>query len=225
MYSPINHPLLRRHEPELHAGMWLKSNAKLDEATLAQKLGGTGEVSLHQKHGGTAVRVRETSHRLLQADAVFTDVPGLLLTVRWADCQNFLLYAPKQRVLGVVHVGWKGLLAHMLPNAFALLATEWNIEPKDTVVYAGPSLCLRCADFTNPSAELPSLDAKYFDGRHVDLQRAATDSLLQLGVREDCLFRHADCTRCHPETYWTYRGGDREAVQDGRTNALAAMLR
>lgn len=183
-----------------------------------------GLVSLKQMHGNRAVIVRTPSSRAEQADGLLTDQRGLTLTIRWADCQNFLVYAPENNVVGLMHVGWRGLNAGMIPSFFATLKTEWHVDAQDVLVAAGPSLCMRCADFSDPVHELPNIDARFKDDRHVDLRTAADDQLFRLGVRPDRFARHPDCTRCSPQQWWTYRGGDREAVTNGYTNVLACAL-
>lgn len=180
---------------------------------------------LKQVHGKRVMRVDHEIKKTEEADGMITDVPGLLLCVRWADCQNFVVYEPKKKVVGVMHVGWRGLIKGIIPEFFAVLKHEWNIDASDTFVGAGASLCQKCADFSDPASELPSIDPKYIKNRTVDLQRIAIDQLLSLGVKPDHFERTSDCTRCMPETYWTYRGGHREEVKNGYTNVLAAMVR
>ncbi|MBI3816026.1 laccase domain-containing protein [Candidatus Peregrinibacteria bacterium] len=111
-----------------------------------------------------------------------------------------------------------------IPSLYALLKTEWNIRPEETFVGAGPSLGFECAEFSNPKNELPSVPSSLVRGKLVDLQGAADRELDRLGVPREQRERLPDCTKCHPETYWTYRGGDREAVKEGWTNVLMALL-
>lgn len=159
------------------------------------------------------------------ADGIVTDRPGLALSTRSADCQSFIVFAPERSVLGVLHVGWRGLIAGAIPAFYAVLKREWNIDPRQTFVGIGPSLCPACAGFSDPVRELPNIPAAFVQGKNVDLRGAADAQLLALGLPRDHLERSLDCTCCHPEKYWTYRGGDREAVKAGHTNLLAAVLR
>ena len=41
-------------------------------------------------------------------DALVTDQPGLMVTVRTADCVPVLLYDPERRVVAAIHAGWRG---------------------------------------------------------------------------------------------------------------------
>jgi copper oxidase (laccase) domain-containing protein len=101
----------------------------------------------------------------------------------------------------------------------------WNIDPVNTYVGLGPALCRACSDFTNPETEAPELKKFFRMNNTIDLRDALDDELAGLGVPKKRIERLQDCTRCHPEQYWTYRGGDREAVQRGCTNCLVVTLR
>lgn len=113
---------------------------------------------------------------------------------------------------------------HIISSFFHTIHREWGILPQETFIWAGPSLCHSCAEFTNPLVELPNIDSQFFHDRHVDLQGAALQEFISIGVPEKHIERHPDCTCCHPKKYWTYRGGDREAVLQGKENILACTL-
>lgn len=182
-------------------------------------------VRLHQVHGNRTIVARSPSETTEQADGVITDVAGLSLMARAADCQNFAIYAPQRRVGGVVHVGWRGVLCGALPGFFEVLHTEFGITPEETVVAAGPSLCQHCAEYADPTHQLRrSIDARYVYGDCVDLRAAADEQLQDLGVPAERYSRHPDCTRCAPKTYLTYRGGDKSAVESGESNILVLTI-
>jgi|TARA_B100000315_G_C14589537_1_gene594944 hypothetical protein len=159
-----------------------------------------------------------------KADGVITGEKGLHLMVRAADCQNFAFYDPVNHRGGVLHVGWKGLVAGAIPEYFQTWNESFDNNLSDLCVAAGPSLCMSCAEFSDPKIELPGIDETYFDGRCTDLQKIAEDQMITAGVRQENFTRHPDCTCCHPETYLTYRGGDKSDVQSGVSNVLVLTL-
>lgn len=222
--------LFEQFEDELRLGIVVRDDTekwpenRCSDEAMGELFGVTDVAGLHQEHGSTSIRVSEPVARDKKADGLVTDTSGLLLTTRWADCQNFVVYAPERRVAGLVHAGWRGLLAGVLPGFWELLQSEWGIAPEETYVGAGPSLCQECADFTDPSAELPGIDPKFFDGRNVNLRGIADVQLDDIGVPEEQRERTKACTRCVPEFFWTYRGGHAEEVKSGCTNALCCML-
>jgi len=214
--------LLRPFTDSLSIAMWTKADPRPHDVCGALSV--KEEASAEQIHGTKTSIVRDAIRYAPDADGLVTDKPGLALSVRWADCQSFIVYAPKPNVIGTLHAGWRGLNAGAIPEFFQVLRQEWNIVPEETFVAAGPSLCQRCARFTDPKRELPNIPSVFFQEKNVDLRGAADAQLFGLGILPDRLERHPDCTCCHPETYWTYRGGDREAVRVGQTNLLACAL-
>ena len=181
-------------------------------------------VHLTQVHGNRTIVARDPMESTEEADGVITDQKGLLLTVRAADCQNFAVFDPESKVCGVLHVGWKGLLAGAIPEFFKVLHAEFGIEGKDCFTAAGPSLCQGCTEFSDLQKELPGIDKKYFDGRYVDLRAIATAQLVQSGLHIQNIERHPDCTRCHSDLYYTYRGGDKSEIESGVSNILVLTL-
>ncbi len=182
-------------------------------------------VRLHQVHGSRTIVARQPSESVEQADGVITDVVGLNLMARAADCQNFAVYAPEKNIIGVMHVGWKGVVVGTIPEFFRTLKKEFDVDAEEAFVSAGPSLCLKCAEYKDANFELrQKIDLRFVHDSHVDLQGAATMQLLDAGVPRDHFERHPDCTCCTPKEYWTYRGGDREAVQEGNANVLEMRL-
>jgi YfiH family protein len=211
--------------PELTVHILRKEDAVSDDASSAAALGATDSfASVAQTHGNRTVVVRAPGSKQEPADGLVTDTTGLTISVRWGDCQNFVVYAPRQRVVGVLHAGWRGLANGAIPEFFRVLEAEWGIAAADTYVGAGPSLCMRCADFTDPAAELPADWAAFTEGRHVNLRKAADAQLLRAGVRSDRIARHADCTRCLPDRYWTWRGGHKDEMKAGSRNVLAVRI-
>ena len=200
-----------------------EDNVKTD-TDISRVTGHSKIASLWQAHGNIAVRVSGETSRSIKADALFTDEKGLTLTIRFADCQNFVVYAPEKNVIGLIHAGWRGVCSKIITSSFELLKKEWGIDPQDCFVAAGPSLCTKCADFTDPKAEAPELSA-FIKENCIDLRAAADSELFSLGVLPKNVERLPDCTREHPNMYWTYRGGDREKVKEGFINCLAVTLR
>lgn len=177
-----------------------------------------------QVHGNRTVRAREPIEYAPDADGIVTDRAGLALSTRFADCQPFIIFAPDRGVLGVLHAGWRGLIAGAITRFYETLKAEWKIRPDETYVGIGPSLCRKCSTFSDPTTELPTLDRKFISDHQVDLQGAADHELYKLGVPSAHIERHPDCTCCQNQQYWTYRGGDREAVKEGACNAIGCVL-
>jgi len=223
----LSHPftLLDQFSDRLHIALFTKEDGDIDFAKAAADIGATDFATLNQIHGNRTIHVTRPFDRTEEADGMLTDRPGIALIVRAADCQMFAIVAPEQGVIGTLHVGWRGLVSGAIPNFFRKMQSLWDIKTSEVYVFAGPSLCADCAEFSHPSEELPTIDQKFIHGNHVDLRRAADEELFKSGIQKKNFQRHPDCTRCHPEKYWTWRGGDRDAVTKGHTNILACSLK
>jgi YfiH family protein len=217
--------IFRPFEDRLAVVMLTKVDDVRSDNDAKRSVGATRSAGLWQEHGDKTIMVWDQTDRTEKADGMITDRANLALCIRWADCQNFVVYAPEKHVLGVLHAGWKGILVDAIPKFFESLKADFGVDAKDTYVGAGPSLCMKCAEFGVDHEVLQTLPSNLIDGRLANLQGEALRQLIESGVREDRIERHPDCTRCTPETYWTYRGGHREDVIAGHTNMLVATLK
>lgn len=220
--QPFTH--LRQFHNLLDVHFLTREDAVSSDADIARCTKQRNIASLKQMHGNVALRIIAPSSRMMEADALATDTKGLTLTIRFADCQAAVIFHPRDRIVCLVHAGWRGVRAKVISHAYDVLRAEWNIHPAETFVGLVPSLCTDCSDFTDPAAEAPELK-EFFHDRCIDLRSALDDELHGIGVPRDRILRLPDCTRCRPDLYRTYRGGDREKVQQGFVNCLAVTLR
>lgn len=85
--------------------------------------------TIHQIHSKMVITVLdyETPTNDLQADALVTNLPNLLLGITTADCAPILFYDPKHKVIGAAHAGWKGAVEGIIENtlnAMGLLGAD-----------------------------------------------------------------------------------------------------
>lgn len=73
--------------------------------------------TLYQVHSPTVLTITEAlpSPRP-QADAMITNVPGLILGALSADCGPVLFCEPDAGIIGSAHTGWRGALSGVLEN-------------------------------------------------------------------------------------------------------------
>lgn len=223
MHNPFK--LLQPFQNHLDVAFFTKADQIFSKEDVQKAINAPKLVSLKQVHGNRIIRVSEETYRTEEADGLMTDVPNLALEIRIADCQAILVYAPEAHVVGLIHAGWRGLEAGIIPSFFRLLEQEFKVPASSTITCAVPSLCKKCAEFTDPLLELPNAPRELIDGRCVDLQRWADLQLQDCGVLREHMERMPGCTKCESATYWTYRGGDREAVKNKFANMLVTVLR
>lgn len=79
-----------------------------------------------------------------EGDALISDVPGLLLAVRVADCVPVLVAGPG--VVAAIHAGWRGLAGGVIPSALAALRVlAPAVAPEALVAAVGP--CISAARY------------------------------------------------------------------------------
>jgi YfiH family protein len=121
-------------------------NRRRFEAMLA----GARPVWLRQVHGIDVVRLTAAdpdrpAGEPIEADAAWTDVPGIACTVQVADCLPVLFAAPDGRAVAAVHAGWRGLAGGVLEAALAALCEGAACAPSDVHAWLGP--CIGPAHF------------------------------------------------------------------------------
>ncbi len=97
----------------------------------------------HQVHGtGIAVVDRRDTVRedFMGYDAFVTDLPGLAVAVRTADCIPVLLYAEDRGVVAAVHAGWRGTVARISQKTIRLMQGSFRCDPRFMYAVIGPGI-------------------------------------------------------------------------------------
>jgi YfiH family protein len=113
-------------------------------------------VWLDQVHGADVAAVTGPGVRPT-ADAAVTAVPGIPLVVLTADCAPIAIVADD--AIGVVHAGWRGLLAGVVPAAVDALRA---IGTGRVHAVIGP--CIRSAHYEFGADDLAAVAARFGDG-------------------------------------------------------------
>ena len=199
-----------------------------------------GMTTTWQVHSDRIVRAtRENAGGMIdKADGVVTDVPGLPITQRYADCTPVLIYDPRVHAAGVAHAGWRGTVAGVTPALVQAMVEQFGSDPADLVAAVGPAIGPCCyevgpevvdsvqAVFGVVSADLLRRRNIVSNGNgaagvgrqsvHFDLWRANQWQFEQAGVRH--IEVAGVCTRCHRETFFSHRG------DNGTTGRFGAVM-
>lgn len=153
-------------------------------------------------------------------DAIVTDQPGLLLTVRTADCVPLLLYDPRQHVVAAVHAGWRGAVAGILSRTIETMRARFGSEAGTMEAGIGPSVGPCCYEVDAPV--LTRLREQFSEWRQVVAPIGPETAMLDLralvrrqaereGVQPGRIRAVRVCTVCHPGLFYSYR-------REGRVN-------
>lgn len=182
---------------------------------------------VHQVHGGEVVRVARNQpfQSGVKADAIVSDDPSRILSVRTADCVPVLMASDNGRFVAAVHAGWRGVIAGVAVNAAKLLSDCSSNQP--IVAAIGPSIGF---DAFEVGSEVLERFEQYFasrapirrrdDGKgYVDLREAIRIQLLDIGLAPEHIDTTDRCTFRDSGEFFSHR---RDHGVTGRMAALIA---
>lgn len=155
------------------------------------------------EHLGTALR---------ETDAMISATPGLVLSMRFADCVPVLFYDGIQGVAGIAHAGWPGVAANIAGATVRAMQDAFGCRPRDMWAGIGPAIRVECYEFGRDLAErvvaacppgaviiVPQRDGTI----HLDLIAAVRSQLEAAGVGD--VEDSGICTACHTDEWFSHR--------------------
>lgn len=192
-------------------------------------------VVMRQIHGDRIV-VIETDNRenlpegsLLPAeayacDALVTNLPGLALGVKTADCVPLFLVDPVKRVVGAVHAGWRGTALNIAGQTVDTFLARFSSQPRDILAVIGPAIGACCYEvdavvyhalevYAGPGRDPFFRPAALKDRWRLDLGMVNRCQVEQRGVPPAQIFAADHCTSCQDEVFYSHR---RDGGRTGR---------
>lgn len=166
--------------------------------------------------------------RLAGYDGFATSRAGVLLTVGIADCVPAVLRGPD--AIALLHAGWRGVAAGIVPRGIALLAEVHGHDPGALRAWWGPSIgpchypvgpeVVEAIAATAAGRRQSAWSSRDDDGRwRVDLRTALTCQAEDAGVPVTSIAASSACTACDPR-YHSFR---RAGGGGGRMIAVAGI--
>jgi YfiH family protein len=202
---------------ENHRRVYAALGIRPDDVVTTRQVHGD-RVAVAQKGDGGCVFV--------ETDALLSDVPGLVLLLRFADCVPVFFYAPKREAIGLAHAGWQGTLKGIASKTAQVFMAAFRCQPEDVQVGIGPSIGPCCFQVgpeivervraeDGPADEL--LSHVQPDGRaHLDLWRMNVLQLQSAGLWNIEVAKL--CTCCEVGSFYSHR------CEDGHTGRFAAVI-
>lgn len=178
-------------------------------------------VRVEQRHTDKIIAVNEemlTASRDIirlsdEADALVTDIKGVVLSVRTADCVPILMHDPENRAIAAIHAGWRGTFAQIAPKTIRRMTALYGTNPANLQVAIGPAIGRCCYEvsheifedflakhgnkikdfFTFPSNGKPKCDLKAMNAAFI-----AETGVLNISTSPLC-------TRCNPRLFFSHR--------------------
>lgn len=142
-----------------------------------------------------------------QGDALATNLGGIGLLIKVADCQAIFLVDPETRVIANIHSGWRGSVQNIAGKVVVRLQEHFGCDPGRMLAAVGPSLGPCCAEFRNFRDEIPpdlwdyQVRPEYFDFWAITRRQLA-----DAGIRPENMEFARRCTVCGAADFFSYRG-------------------
>jgi YfiH family protein len=154
----------------------------------------------------------------LPGDALATDLQGVGLMIKIADCQAVFLVDPVRKVIANVHCGWRGSVNGILPKTVESMQRRFGCDPLDILAAISPSLGPCCAEFRNYRTELPSSFCSYqVKPTYFDFWAISRAQLTEVGLKSEHIEAAERCTVCESDRFFSYRA-------ERATGRLAAVI-
>lgn len=167
-------------------------------------------ISCGQEHSDNIYIAKEKSSekmtRIANTDALITNQKFTHLLIYTADCMPIMIFDPLQKVIAIVHSGWKGTVKKIVLKTLKKMQQEFGSKAKDIKVYIGPSIGPCCYDTQNTeqikqfkkySNCVIKRDKKTF----IDLWSAVEQDLLKFGILSKNLENAKMCTSCQNKLF------------------------
>jgi len=165
----------------------------------------------------------------LAGDAAITEIPGILLFIKTADCLPVLLADASRPVVAAVHCGWRGTLKKILGKTVRLMMESFGCSPASLVAAFGPSINRDCYEVEGDMIRefrkegfpescfkpSPKKKEKYF----LDLKKANQIQLENTGLAPENITIIDLCSHCEPDLY-SYR---RDQEKTGRNFSFIGL--
>ncbi|WP_251549077.1 peptidoglycan editing factor PgeF [Neobacillus muris] len=159
-------------------------------------------------------------------DGFYTDEPGILLTLCFADCVPLYFAAPKFKMIGLAHAGWKGTVREIARQMVQAWRNE-GIPPEEIYIAIGPSICEECYIVDNHVVNLvenilEDVDEKPYnlisDGQYsLNLRQLNRQILLKAGIPVRNILMTGYCTSCH-DLFFSHR------KDQGKTGRMLSFI-
>jgi len=189
-----------------------KTGIPVENMVSARQVHGDAIAIVNSGHRGMGI-VREST--LGEADGLITADEDVALVTIHADCVPVYLYDPVEKVIALVHSGWRGTLRSIASKASGLMENIFNCRSRNIHAVIGPHIrrcCFEvgaevkrefaeffpnCRDLLKPSGE------KY----RIDLSEIIRRSLLENGLAADNILDVGRCTVCESMLFFSHRAG------------------
>jgi YfiH family protein len=182
-------------------------------------------VNLSQTHQDNCVIINHGEYlkELYPGDAVLTKRDDVLICVQVADCLPIFLVNETNKVIGMVHAGWRSTLLGIIRRTLIRAKADFGCQPGDFMALLGPCIqacCYKISDDVAILFDRECIKPAKNGNLTLDLICANVKQLTDCGVKQDRIFDVGECTCCNADLFFSYR---REGKGTGRMVAFMSF--
>jgi YfiH family protein len=152
---------------------------------------------------------KRENHAIEDCDALITNQKDIMLTIMTADCVPILLFDTKQKVVAVIHAGWKGTEQEIALKTVEKMKESFNSKTEDILAGVAPSIGKCCYEVDwNVAKHFKHIENSYEDKgekQMLDLPYINRKQLLHAGLKKGNIEMSNVCTACEVGNYFSYR--------------------
>lgn len=187
---------------------------------------------VNQVHGNGVLVVDHTNIGTLkqqphQVDAIITDLPGLAIGIKTADCVPVFVADIAKRIIGVVHAGWRGTALNIAAKTVKTFTETFSSRPQDMIAAIGPAIGPCCYEVDEDVFNAVTMNGNWEsaftpcgeEGKWMlNLSSVNACQMIQAGIPPDNILSSDVCTSCRKDRFFSHRG------EEGKTGRQANFI-
>ncbi len=176
-------------------------------------------VSAKLEHGNNIQIIIDNQKKFVDyTDGLLTNNFEIILSVTVADCLPIFVFDPVQKVVGVLHCGWRGVAGGIIEKASQKMEKNFGSDLKNVLVGIGPGIQSCHFEVENDLLEnfkgYEKFSREKNNKKYLDLKGIVRAKLISNGIEIENIEIDKRCTFCQSEL-WSYRrdGEDSFGVQ------------
>lgn len=191
----------------------------------------------HQAHSDIVDIVNSENNKFNNIDGLITNIKGVSLSLRFADCTPILLYDKEKNIIANIHSGWRGTCAKIAQKGVRKIIGQYNSNPENIIACIGPCIqkCHFKVDedvkdiFYNNFSYMKDINkmikkAEIEDGKQkysIDTNIININLLKEVGIKDENIIDSKICTACNSNYMYSYRINKEKA---GRNTAIIGLI-
>lgn len=150
--------------------------------------------------------------RFDEGDALVSDIPGVSMGIRTADCLPLLIADRVSGTAAAVHCGWRSLALGLAGKAVRVMIGIMGSSEENLVAAIGPSIgscCYQVGEEVREAFPAGQRVEGLFEQRgqslYLDLASGVKTQLLTEGMAPETVEEIVGCTSCNPDLFWSWR--------------------